>query len=706
MAFRSNGDLLVTNALAQTITEINPNTSVASTFATGFSEMWGLTAGPDGRFYIASGHIGNPGPQNIVQVVGANGGAAQQFNAGGSMNGPNDLVFHSNGNLFVVSVFDSQVSEFDGTTGAFIASFQPYASQGAGGITVGPVTGGPRTIAPLSALPTITHPVIIDGTTQPGYAGTPIIELSGASAGTGVTGLTITAGNSTVEGLVINRFSGDGIDLLSNGGDLVEGNYIGTDVTGSALLTNAANAVNIQSPNNTVGGSTAGSGNVIAGQTGAAGIWISGSLATGNVVEGNLVGTNASGTAILGALGDDININSGASHNLVGTNGDGVNDAAERNVLAGATFQGVAIYNAGTSFNVVAGNLIGTDITGTKALGNGFAGVAFGYTSGGGPTNNLIGPSGHDVDSAGERNIISGNSSAGVFFGFGGGQGATNNTIAGNYIGTDITGTVALGNGRGIDIESGANGEIIGGASSIDPNTGKLFGVGNVISGNLHSGIYINGTADNVVQGNFIGTDVTGKHALPNAASGDGSDGVDIMNGGSGNLIGGASSVDANGNLSGLGNLISGNNLGFSDGLTIFGTTAAPSANNLVQGNFIGTDITGTSSLGNAYSGVHVGTIGALNNTIGGTTPGTGNLISGNLNVGLRIVDSGGTTRTLVEGNLIGTNAAGTAALGNGIVGTMGVTAYSLPAPRATPSAARRPRPAMSSPETRALGWT
>src|SRR6185437_9291385 len=97
----------------------------------------------------------------------------------------------------------------------------------------------------------------------------------------------------------------------------------------------------------------AGAGNVIAGSTGSAGIGVSGAAATGNVVAGNLVGLNAAGTATLGAFGDDVNINSGATNNRVGTNGDGINDVNERNVLAGASFMGVAIYNAGTNSNVV-----------------------------------------------------------------------------------------------------------------------------------------------------------------------------------------------------------------------------------------------------------------------------------------------------------------------------------------------------------------
>src|SRR6185295_985574 len=98
---------------------------------------------------------------------------------------------------------------------------------------------GVRTITPLSALPTITDPVVIDGSTQPGFAGVPIIELNGTSAGSGVNGLLITAGNSTVRGLVINRFNNIAISLSGAGGNTIRGNYIGTAANGTSAQANA-----------------------------------------------------------------------------------------------------------------------------------------------------------------------------------------------------------------------------------------------------------------------------------------------------------------------------------------------------------------------------------------------------------------------------------------------------------------------------------
>jgi hypothetical protein len=125
----------------------------------------------------------------------------------------------------------------------------------------------PHTIVPLTALPIISEAVIIDGTTQPGYAGVPLIELNGASAGPSSSGLVITAGNSTVRGMTINRFGNSGINLQTNGGNNIQGNLIGTDVTGSVDLGNAAAGIRVSlgSANNVIGGTNPSERNVISG---------------------------------------------------------------------------------------------------------------------------------------------------------------------------------------------------------------------------------------------------------------------------------------------------------------------------------------------------------------------------------------------------------------------------------------------------------
>src|SRR5262249_21651547 len=129
--------------------------------------------------------------------------------------------------------------------------------------------GGPHRIDVLSALPAITDPVVIDGSTQPGYGGTPIAEVDGAGARSEVDGLVITGGGSTVRGLVINGFSGNGVTLRGGSGNVLEGNYLGPDVAGTSAVGNADCGLLIDgSANNRIGGTTSAARNVISGNPG------------------------------------------------------------------------------------------------------------------------------------------------------------------------------------------------------------------------------------------------------------------------------------------------------------------------------------------------------------------------------------------------------------------------------------------------------
>ena len=183
---------------------------------------------------------------------------------------------------------------------------------------------GPQTIqlTDLSgALPIITDSVIIDATTQPGYEGTPIVELDGSLLTSASDGLVITAGNSTVTGLAINGFSDNGISLISGGNNIIEGNYIGADINGSVELENTSNGILISdSPNNQIGGLTVDSGNILSGNNN--NIEITGSLATGNLIQGNTVVVTASdpNNLDLGDMEIGILIHGGANNNIVGEN--------------------------------------------------------------------------------------------------------------------------------------------------------------------------------------------------------------------------------------------------------------------------------------------------------------------------------------------------------------------------------------------------
>jgi Calx-beta domain/Domain of unknown function (DUF4214) len=223
---------------------------------------------------------------------------------------------------------------------------------------------GAQTIAPLSSLPIITDPAIIDGTTQPGFNGTPIIELKGTSAGAGSVGLQINAGGSTVRGLVINRFS-TGVFMATNGNNVIVGNYIGTDITGIVDLGNSSYGINVQGGNNnTIGGTTTADRNIISGN-GNTGLRLSGS--SSNTVFGNYIGVDATGTADLGNDNQGLRAENSSNDKIGGAS------QGEGNVISGNADVGVLLVSA--FGNTITGNRIGIDVTGTAKIGNDGGGI-------------------------------------------------------------------------------------------------------------------------------------------------------------------------------------------------------------------------------------------------------------------------------------------------------------------------------------------
>ncbi|HET9530984.1 MAG TPA: BACON domain-containing carbohydrate-binding protein [Blastocatellia bacterium] len=419
---------------------------------------------------------------------------------------------------------------------------------------------GPFTITQSVQLPPIVDPVLIDGTTQPGFAGTPIIEITSGSPTT-LNGITVLGGSTVLRGLVINGFGTAlnlrfGIDLQTGGGNFIEGNFIGTDVTGTIGKPNSYGVfIQTASANNVIGGTT----------------------------------------------------------------------AAARNLISGNSNQGITLASSG---NLMLGNYVGTNITGTSAVANlKFGGVQL-FRS----TNNTVGGT-----TAGARNIISGNgdliNGAGIMIEV---SDANGNLIQGNFVGTDLTGTIPLGNSYGVWVRNNAHHNTIGGTAP---------GARNVISGNQSDGVRIIGTVGDSVQGNFIGTDVNGT--------------ADLGNGGNGVSIQFSPDCSIGGLSTGARNIISGNTL---SGIFIEGPQAT---GNRVQGNYIGTSFSGTSALGNGLNGVTISD--APGNTIGGPTIEARNILSGNGRHGVSIgVDAtGGSTGNTVRNNYIGTDAGGVNCLGN-----------------------------------------
>jgi parallel beta-helix repeat protein/VCBS repeat-containing protein len=296
---------------------------------------------------------------------------------------------------------------------------------------------GPQTINVLSALPVIWDAVIIDGTTDPDFSGAPVIELNGAGAGAGAHGLTITAGGSTVRGLVINRFDQDGISVSGGGGNSIVANYVGTNAAGTAANGNGGYGIRLASDNNVIGGMNASDRNVVSG-SGIDGIFVDGS--TGNVIQGNYIGTNAAGTAALGNTEDGIWLQNASNNTIGGTVG------GAGNLISGNNWSGIA-FTGGGSDNLIQGNAIGVNATGTGALGNLRHGVQF------------LGASGTTIGGTATTagNVISNNGLDGVSIEAGTGQRVLGNAIYGNGgLGIDIGNDGVTANDPG-DADLGTN---------------------------------------------------------------------------------------------------------------------------------------------------------------------------------------------------------------------------------------------------------
>jgi Tol biopolymer transport system component len=548
---------------------------------------------------------------------------------------------------------------------------------------------GVFTIKLLTPLPAISaNQTIIDGNTQAVYAGDtnpdgPEIEISGANITDTRTafGLTINAAHCVIRNLAINRFD-DGQILISGQEareNIVQGCYIATDVRGSHALShsyprgsvtirggasnnliggstpaarNIITTVNIQesgtrgnrvcgnligvarsgrrplsrgtsggvlisqgAEENVVGGERVGEGNLIAGQTDSIGI--KGKGTDKNRVQGNFIGTTIEGDKpFFGSMNYEggVDISDGASYNIIGGA-----TSITRNVISEFNGPCIWIRGAGTRSNQVQGNYIGIGADGQSPLSS-----SSGVSIQDGATRTVVGGSG-----PGQGNVISGSTGSGIAIWGGETQADEGQVIQGNLIGTDATGTRAVSNkGGGVAIMY-SSGNIIGGSTP---------GAGNVISGNKYAGIsiYDKGSDRNIVQGNFIGVDKSGTHALGNGTAGIWLGGVRE------NLIGGSEPNE--------GNVISSNGW---CGVFLFYTGCEA---NHIEGNFIGTDLTSTLALGNGdklepnglvalneqkvMKGGGAGVIcleAADNNFIGGSRPGAGNVIAHNFGDGIRV---------------------------------------------------------------------
>lgn len=412
--------------------------------------------------------------------------------------------------------------------------------------------------------PLVTDGTVIDGSTQPGFVGNPLIFVDGSemlpeSIVGSVSGLLIYAANCAVKNLSFTRFNWNGLTLLY-------------------------------------------------------------ADATNNTIAGCWCGLDATGTNRAPNDYQGILISAGASRNIIG----GTN-ALARNVLSGNSQYGFFITDSNTTGNTVLGNYIGTDASGSLAVSNKIGGAFVG----GGSRSNVIGGA-----TAAARNVFSGNKDFGLWLG---GVGTRHNMVQGNFFGLNASGTTALPNTFvGMYVIDGASSNVIS---------------GNVFSGNASEGLRLTGAnvSGNIVQGNFCGTDPVGTSAIANGFAG-----LTLFDGANGNQIGGPTAA--------VRNVLSGNGT--------VGLALGSDANyNVVQGNFIGTDASGTTDVPNGFAGVYL-TDGARNNVFGGATTNTGNVVSGNWTYGLYVANPA-TRSNLIQGNFIGTRADGSNALANGFIGVI-----------------------------------
>ncbi len=338
----------------------------------------------------------------------------------------------------------------------------------------------------------ITDSVVIDGYSQSGASENTLvigqnanlkIELTNSTANGSGSGQDNNVGieyqtganGSTLRGLAINGFGTDGVLIAAGVHNVtIQGNFLGTDITGTRDVGNSNTGIQIQSNNNLIGGSDVTNRNVISGNNSGGIVFDTSGTLTGNVVENNYIGVDATGLEVItnGSHGITLSGNDGVRviNNIVsGNQGDGIH------ALAGSTVQ-----NA-----VIQGNLIGVGADGTSGLGNGGSGIRLNASI---SVNNTIGGTG-----TGEGNVISANGAHGIALD---GNSVSNTSILGNFIGTDVAATAILGNGAdGIFTTTLAFNNQIGGV---------LSGQVNVIANNAGSGINLTNTGGGLGYGNSI----------------------------------------------------------------------------------------------------------------------------------------------------------------------------------------------------------
>lgn len=286
----------------------------------------------------------------------------------------------------------------------------------------------------------------------------------------------------TGQGNVLSGNRGDGIAIyLGAQGNIVIGNLVGIDATGTQAYPNAWAGVSInQSPNNTIGSLNPSEDNIISANN-QMGLILYGYATLGNKIIGNKVGTDITGSLNLGNHGVGLYVESGSANTLV-----------HRNLISGNGVAEVYVWDFGTDFNVLTGNHIGTNLAGNAPLsGLTSTGIATGYAA-----YTRIGGT-----SPGYGNVVANPGGVSVEAPFG-----ANTRITGNHIGLNAAGTAVLDSAGGLRL-GGATRSIVGGTTPAEAN---------YITADNHFSLQLR-SPDNVIAGNFMGLAVDGVTPLATA---------------------------------------------------------------------------------------------------------------------------------------------------------------------------------------------
>jgi parallel beta-helix repeat protein len=489
---------------------------------------------------------------------------------------------------------------------------------------------GPHIINLVSALPNITSAdTALDGSTQSGASCTANnrilkVGLDGTSAGATISGITVDAANVTIRGLAMGKFTDAGITGTANADNFkLTCSNIGLAVDGVTAAMNGTHGVYIKAgaTNLTIGGSSDNDRNIIANNY-RDGVRLEG--VTNAIIERNYLGLTASGTTARsnnqeGSSYAGLSVNAASNTIAIRNNVISGNDMTTGvppvvNVSTGIRLEAATAATANKNITIV-GNLIGTTPAGTTALANSGYGIYIKYS-----TDITVGGT-----TVADRNIISGNGKDAINTRIG----TARLSILGNYIGTDINGSVAIPNTD--------NGIFLADSSTVTIGNSTSAGR-NIISANKLSGIRNSTSTGTVIAGNYVGLDITGKLNLGNTLHG-----IYVQN--SANVkVGGSALVDRN--------VVAANK---TIGIFITGATS----NTRIENNLVGLATDGDTAMGNTQAGIELsGTSGAVVHN---------NIVSANKTRGVHLINSA--TSTTISNNTIGLNEAGTTKRGNGYFG-------------------------------------